>query len=198
MPPQIETVKGSSDRGAHLSSKVYLESDSFLSEGDTGMGEGNHRGPARAGNADLMMCVPFLRSANVVMSASEKRFSSQQRRLRVVVENTIGQIKKWQVIGGKAFRHHRDFENEVFDVSSKLAARIMRVRNQYPRSLQWATEVMEGWESELGVHLWVDPEDPGSYLVHNLGEDFVHGSAEQGAAETLQTTWEAIWGMSGL
>ena len=188
---QIETVKGSSsDRGAQLSSKVYFEPDPFLSGDKTGMGDGNYRGPARVGHDDLMVCVPHMRSANAVMSASQKRFNSQQRRFRVVVENTIGQIKKWKVIGGKAFRHQRYFKNKVFDVSAKLTARIMRVQNQYPRSRQWTTEVMKGWKWKLGILLWVGPEDPGSYLIHNLGEDFVYGSAEQGAAATLQSTWE--------
>ena len=99
------------------------------------------------------------------MSASQKSFNSQQRRFRVVVENTIGQIKKWKAIGGKAFRHERDFEHMEFDVSAKLTARIMQVRNKSPRSRQWTAEVMEGWESKLEIHLWVDPEDRGSYLV---------------------------------
>ncbi|CAM9611339.1 unnamed protein product [Laminaria digitata] len=196
---RVETVQGaSSDRGAHLASHIYLDPNSFLSEGETGMGDGNYRGNARAGDSSLMMCVPYTKSANAVLSPAEKNFNSQQRRFRVVVENTIGQIKKWKTIGGQAFRHERDFENEVFDVCARLTARIMRVRNQYPRSLEWTTGVMEGWESKLGIHLWMDYEDPGSYLIHNRGEDYVYGTAEAGTATDLQNRWEAIWGMTGV
>ncbi|CAM9731266.1 unnamed protein product [Laminaria digitata] len=81
------------------------------------------------------MCVPHQNNGH--LTQEQKSFNSRQRRFRVVVENTIGQIKKWKIVGGKAFRHERNFEVTVFDVCARLTARIMRVRDKYPRSADW-------------------------------------------------------------
>ncbi|CAN0550113.1 unnamed protein product, partial [Ectocarpus sp. 12 AP-2014] len=64
------------------------------------------------------MCVPIRGSH---LTDDQKSFNTAQRRIRVVVDYTIGQIKKWMVIdGGVKFRHSRDFEPTVFEVCSKL------------------------------------------------------------------------------
>ncbi|CAN0413083.1 unnamed protein product, partial [Ectocarpus fasciculatus] len=44
------------------------------------------------------MCVPFKKPAHRDLTGDERRFNTEQRRYRVVVENTIGQIKKWKVV----------------------------------------------------------------------------------------------------
>ncbi|CAM9638853.1 unnamed protein product, partial [Laminaria digitata] len=83
------------------------------------------------------------------LSTDEKFFNSRQRRFRVVVEKTVGQIKKWGVVGGKAFRHQRDFEVPVFEVCARLTARLMRVREEYPRGAGWVGEEVLEWEAKL-------------------------------------------------
>ncbi|CAB1111941.1 unnamed protein product [Ectocarpus sp. CCAP 1310/34] len=130
------------------------------------------------------------------LSNEERRFNTEQRRFRVVAENTIGKIKKWKAVGnGKAFRHRRDFEKDVFDVCARLTARIMRVRDRYPRSPEWTGRVKEAWEVKLGIHLYWDYEDPKSYLVHNEGENYVYGVANEGTAQHLQQCWDSIWAL---
>ncbi|CAM9372289.1 unnamed protein product, partial [Hapterophycus canaliculatus] len=87
------------------------------------MGDGNYQGVARSDSNDLYMCVPYKKPANGELTPDARAYNSEQRRFRVVVENTIGQIKKWKVIGnGKAFRHRRDFEREAFNVCARLTA----------------------------------------------------------------------------
>jgi len=140
---KIETVRGGlSDRGAHTSSRVFLYPQEFLSPGEVGMGDGNYRGTARSDSNALQMCVPYPQPSLGVLAPAARRFNSEQRRFRVVVENTIGQIKKFKVVGnGKAFRHRRDVEKDVFNVCARLTARIMRVRDANTRAVQsgWGT-----------------------------------------------------------
>lgn len=165
-----ETVEGRmSDRAAHVVSPVFTNAAEYLSPTEVGMGDGNYRGVARADNALLMMCVPNRQDPH--MTPTQRNFNSEQRRVRVVVENTIGQVKKWKSMGSGAFNHRRDFEKSVFDVCVHLTARIMRVRDRYPRSARWLEQGMEEWEAKLGIYLWLDPDEPGFYLIHNLGEE---------------------------
>lgn len=193
----MDTAKGCfSDRAAHCASEVYLQADSLLSDGETGMGDGNYRGPARAGDNVTQMCVPHQNNGH--LTQEQKSFNSRQRRFRVVVENTIGQIKKWKIVGGKAFRHERNFEVTVFDVCARLTARIMRVRDKYPRSADWVGNQITDWEAKLGIFLWMDAEDPGSYLIHGHGEDLIYDNWQQGHATLLQNRWEEIWELDGV
>lgn len=133
------------------------------------MGDGNYRGDARWGIPGLQMVVPYLKHPQLPME--HKHFNSMQRRGRVVVENSIGQIKKFRIVGEGCFEHQRDFEPHVFELCARLTARIMRVRNAYPRSEQWVWNQLESWEAKLGVFLWMDPDDAASYMVHGLAED---------------------------
>lgn len=178
---------------------MFLEPDLFLSANEVGMGDGNYRGTARSDSNDLQMCVPHKKPVGAELTADQRRFNSEQRRYRVVVENTIGQIKKWKVIGnGKAFRHLRTFEKECFNVCARLTARIMRVRNQYPRSQSWIGDRRELWEAKLGIHLYWNYEDPGSYFLHGEGENYVYDNIQEGTATELQNRWEQIWAMTGV
>lgn len=130
------------------------------------------------------------------VTEAERGFNARQRRIRVVVENTIGQVKKWRVIGTGKFRHHRDLEPAVFELCAKLTARLMRVRDKYPRSKEWLWKEYEEWEAKLGVFLILDNEDPQSHLVHNLGADMLYNSATpDGRANVLQHRWNVIWGL---
>lgn len=188
---QIETVEGScSDREAHCESDLYLDPDSLLSEGETGMGDGNFRGPARLGRDDLHTCVPYPDTGD--LSMDEKIFNSRQRRFGVVVEKTIGQIKKWGVVGGKAFRHQRDFAVPVFEVCARLTARLMRVRKRYPRSAEWVGEEVTDWEAKLGVFLWMDCKDSRSYVAHGLEEDVGYLGWSKRKGKLLQQRWDEI------
>lgn len=184
------------DRGAHLASRVYTHPEEFLSDNEVGMGDGAYAGVARSDSSELYMCVPYKKPAHGDLTGDERRFNTEQRRYRVVVENTIGQIKKWKVVGnGKAFRHRRDFEADVFNVCARLTARIMRVRDRYPRSSAWIGMVRETWETKLGIHYYWDYEDPRSYLVHNEGENYVYGVVTQTTGTELQLAWNAVWAL---
>ena len=154
------------------------------------MGDGNYRGPARSGDNVTQMCTPFANNGH--LTTEQKNFNSRQRRFRVVVENPIGQIKKWEVVGGKAFRHQRDFEVTVFDVCARLTARIMRVRDKYPRSSSWVGNQITYWEAKLGIFLWMDAEDKGSYLIHDRADDLIYDNWEHGDATLLQKRWQEI------
>ena len=184
-------MRGScSDRGAHTSSEVYQQPGLFLSADEVGMGDGNYRGTARADSVELPMWVPF--QGNVPPEG--RRFNREQRRFRVVVENTIGQIKKFKTVGnGKAFRHRRDFEKHVFNLCARLTARIMRVRDKYPRSAEWIGDQKELWETRLGIHYYLDYEDPGAYFLHNEGENYVYDNTVPRTAQGLQEAWDLIW-----
>lgn len=191
---QIETVEGScSDREAYCASDLYLEPESLLSEGEIGMGDGNFGGAARCGSDDMRNCVPHPDTGD--LSMDEKIFNSRQRRFRVVVENTIWQIKKWGVVGGKAFRHQRDFEVPVFEVCARLTARLMRVREMYPRGAEWVGEEVTDWEAKLGVFLWMDCRDSRSYLAHGLEEDRVYLNWTKCKRMLLQQRWDEIRNM---
>ncbi|CAN0000888.1 unnamed protein product [Ectocarpus sp. 4 AP-2014] len=142
---RIETVAGAmNDKGAHLTSRVFTNPQEFLSDGEVGVGDGACGGLARADSDDLYMCLHYRRHPRGDLSNAERPFNTEQRRFRVVVENTIVQIKKWKVVGnGKAFRQRRDFETDVFNVCARLTARIVRVRDKYPRSREWIGKVSE-------------------------------------------------------
>lgn len=180
-----------SDRAAHVASRVFQQPGDFLSPGERGMGDGNYQGLARVDDGVLLMCVPHRKSVN--LTPQQRAFNSVQRRMRVVVENSIGQIKKWKIIGEGRFDHHRDFEPAVFECCAKLTALVMRLRNKYPRSEQWVWDHFEDWEAKLGVYLYVDYEDPESYLVHGLGEDLLYTTNVEGDAARCQERWDTIW-----
>lgn len=188
---QIETVEGSSsDREAHCASDLYLEPESLLSEGEIGMGDGNFEGAAISGDDDMHICVPHPDTGD--LSMDEKIFNSRQRRFRLVVENTIWQIKKWGVVGRRAFRHQRDFEVPVFEVCARLTARLMRVRERYPRGTEWDGEEVTAWEAKLGVFLWMDCRDSRAYLAHGLEDDRVYLDWTKEKRKLLEQRWDEI------
>lgn len=112
-----------------------MQSYSLLSDGETGMGDGNYRGPARSGDDGTELCMPYRNNSN--HTPTKKAFNSRPRRFRVVYENTIWQSKKWKIAEGKAFRHEREPDVTVFELCARLTARIMPLRDTYPRSAEW-------------------------------------------------------------
>lgn len=163
------------------------------------MGDGNYQGTGRSDSNDLMRCVPYKRPSAGTLSQAARRFNGQQRRFRVAVENTIGEIKKWKSVGnGKVLRHLRTLEKEVFNVCARLTARIMRVRDQYQRRQEWIGEKIEGWESRLGVHYYYDEESPESHFHNDKEVNLVYDNIVPGEATTLQGIWEEIWGYTGV
>eukprot|EP00904_Undaria_pinnatifida_P003966 jgi/Undpi1/13570/HiC_scaffold_8.g03229.m1 len=161
-----------------------ITSETILSDSETGMGDGNYRRPARSGDNVTQMCTPFANNGH--LTTDQKNFNSRQRRFHVVIENTIGQIKKWEVVGGKAFRHEHDFEGTVLDVCAGLTASKMRVRDKYPRSSSWVGNQITDREAELGILLWMDAEDKGSHFIHDRAEDQIYDHGEHGDATVLQ------------
>lgn len=188
---QLETVEGCcSDREAYCASDLYLEPSGLLSEGETGMGDESYAGPATPDTDGTHTCVPHPNTGD--LSMDEKIFNSRHRRFSVVVDSTIGQIKKWRVVGGKAFRHQRDFAVPVFEVCARLTARIMRVRGRYPRGAEWVGEETTDWEDKLGVFLWMDCKDSKAYVAHGLEEDTVYAAWTQRKGKLLRQRWDEI------
>lgn len=190
VPLRLRRGKAQTQTGQRTS-PVYTDPTRFLSEGEIGMGDGNYMGEARADTGEGM-CVP----ARGNIEPEQLALNSAQRRIRVVVENVIGQIKNWMVVGNGKFRDARDFEPTVFELCSKLTSRIMRVRNAYPRSNEWMWNELETWEAKLGVFLWFDYEDKESYLVDGLGADLLYQRNALSDAALLQTRWCEVWDMA--
>lgn len=72
----IEAMDGRlSDRAPPYSSKVFRTHKLMLSEGETGMDGGNHRGQARADSNGIDMCTPHANTGS--LSSEHKKFNGQ-------------------------------------------------------------------------------------------------------------------------
>ena len=76
-------------------------------------------------------------------------------RYRVVVENSIGQIKQWRIVKDP-YRGNIDDQPYLWLVASRLTAYIMRMRDTYPRGEKFLRGDMEQWEADLKDILWLD------------------------------------------
>lgn len=122
----------------------------------------------------------------------EQIFNSRQRRFRAVVEKKVVQIKKWGVVGGKAFGHEREFEVPVFEVFTRLTARLIRVRDGYARGEGWIGEEVLEWEAKLGVFLCMDGRDSRPCSADGLEEDREFADWTKRKGTLLQQRWDEI------
>lgn len=76
-------------------------------------------------------------------------------RYRVVVENSIGQIKQWRIVKDP-YRGNIEDQPYLWLVASRLTAYIMRMRDTYPRGEKFLRGDMEQWEADLKDILWLD------------------------------------------
>ena len=75
-------------------------------------------------------------------------------------------IKKWAIVGDTVFRGSLDQQGENFLLCTQLTARLMRVRDQYPRGKKWLNGEKEEWEEawERNGWLYSDPLHPDLYV----------------------------------
>ena len=87
-----------------------------------------------------------------------------QRYLRVPVEQTFGMISHFKIVGNTKFRGDLVLQGENFLLCTQLTARMMRLRDSYPRGKKFLEGQKEAWEVALGEGLYVDPDDPEAYM----------------------------------
>ena len=124
----------------------------------------------------------------------------QQRYLRVPVEQVIGMIKHFKIVGNTKFRGSLEQQGENFMLSSYLTARMMRLRDSYPRGKRWLHVRRYRKKSEMAI--WpgscAHPEGPGEAFV-DMGQPYgslgsyigIHlAPARLGACAPWPPTWE--------
>ena len=121
----------------------YLSAPDLPSGRSTGLGDGIYRGPACIDQRVPLMCTPW-NLAGVCdprvtprVRKGRRAWNRRQRRLRVVVEQTFGIIKQWKVVGNVVWRMDYELQGKNFLLATLLTARLMRVRNSYPRGEKW-------------------------------------------------------------
>jgi hypothetical protein len=92
-----------------------------------------------------------------------KLYNRRQRKLRVVVEQTFGMIKQWKIVGNSFYRADLDQQGRNFVLATQLTARLMRVRNAYPRGESWLRSGIDQFEYVRSAYLEVDPLHPEMY-----------------------------------
>ena len=90
-------------------------------------------------------------------------FNRKQRRLRVVVEQLFGIIKRWGLVGNCVYRGDIELQGENFLLCTQLTAWLLEARGTYPRGPRWANDKKEDWEVRMGDWLEVDPLAPDLY-----------------------------------
>ena len=156
------------DPAAYHMTHVYRDPDAYLKPHHTGLFDGvfqsalhvhtDEPGTLPANAADLKRASPEMRKML-------KQMNKVQRYLRCPIEQTFGLIKQWEIVGEAPFRGSLDQQGENFMLCTQLTARIMRVRNAYPRGVKWMRGEMEDWEREWAANgqLYVDPLHPELY-----------------------------------
>ena len=104
------------------------------------------------------------RAGNHQLVNSMREFNTIFRSMRLVVENSIARIKEWSIVGTE-YRGNINKQGMYFDLCARLTARMMRVRDKYPRTIEGilSRTFSEDWEQELGWALFVDAENPDMY-----------------------------------
>ena len=155
------------DRGAYLLTKIYQHPDDYLLPHHQGLFDGVFRGNLHC-KTDASGVLPFnqadLRAAPTVAALNRmRRFNRSQRRLRVVVEQLFGIIKKWGLVGNSVYRGDLDAQGENFLLCTQLTAWLLESRDTYPRGPRWANDKKEDWEVQMEDWLEVDPLSPDLY-----------------------------------
>jgi|TARA_B110000046_G_C12969171_1_gene388156 hypothetical protein len=157
------------DSGAYQLTPIYRNPDQYLHKHHSGLFDGVfqsalHLQTSHAGV--LPSNAPELRRANPALRSKLRRMNREQRYLRVPIEQTFGMIKRYTICGDTVYRGDGNQQAENFLLATQLAARLMRVRNAYPRGEKWMAGEYEDWERELDEKglLFVDPLHPELYV----------------------------------
>ena len=156
------------DPAAYQMTHVYRDPDRYLKPHHSGLFDGVFQSALHVNTEEqgtLPANAPDLRRAQPEMRRMLKNMNKIQRYLRCPIEQTFGLIKKWEICGESPFRGSLDQQGENFMLCTQLTARLMRVRNKYPRGEKWLRGEMEDWEKEWKANglLFSDPLHPELY-----------------------------------
>jgi hypothetical protein len=134
------------DPAAYQMTHVYRDPDRHLKRDHSGLFDGVFQSALHV-NTEEQGTLPAnaaeLRRAQPDMRRMLKQMNKVQRYLRCPIEQTFGLIKKWEICGETPFRGSLDQQGENFLLCTQLTARLMRVRNKYPRGDKWLRGEME-------------------------------------------------------
>ena len=157
------------DRGLWVQTSIYREPESYLSADENALMDGVFQGELHSRTTRGAL-IPASKAAIASGRTFDERqalrgANRQQRRLRVVIEQTIGIISQYDIIGRGKYRGSVETQGLNFLLCTQLTARTMRLRNSYPRGRHWLTSggELEQWEREMGDYLYVDPSAPDLY-----------------------------------
>ena len=156
------------DPAAYQMTHVYRDPERHLMPKHTGLFDGVFQSALHVNTEEpgaLPANAPELRRASPEMRRMLKQMNKVQRYLRCPIEQTFGLIKQWEICGDTPFRGSLDQQGQNFLLCTQLTARLMRVRNAYPRGEKWMRGEMEDWELEWQANgrLYVDPLHPELY-----------------------------------
>ena len=157
------------DPGAYRLTPVFRDPDAHLLPHHTGLFDGVFQCPLHC-NTTSIGCLPAnapeLNAAPAPMRRNLRMMNREQRFLRCPIEQTFAHIKKFTIVGEEYFRGEPDLQGQNFLLATQLAARLMRVRNAYPRGDKWMQGELEDWEKEWdrAGHLYIDPLHPELYV----------------------------------
>merc|ERR1711988_987386 len=154
------------DRGLWALSDIYNNPDAYLSGGETLLMDGVFQGDLHI-NTTCGAVIPSNKAALACASAEERRLlraaNRKQRHLRVVIEQTLGLICQYKIVGNVLYRGDIEEQGRNFLLCTQLTAHTMRLREKYPRGQKWLDQAgeLEEWERLLGESLYADPAMPG-------------------------------------
>jgi hypothetical protein len=157
------------DPAAYQQTHIYRDPDAFLKPNHSGLFDGVFQNALHVKTTEpgiLPANAPEMRKAAPPMRKILAKMNKEQRYLRCPIEQTFGMIKKWAIVGDTVFRGSLDQQGENFLLCTQLTARLMRVRDEYPRGKKWLNGEKEEWEEawERNGWLYSDPLHPDLYV----------------------------------
>jgi hypothetical protein len=157
------------DPAAYQMTHIYRDPDAYLLPNHSGLFDGVFQNALHVNTTEpgvLPASQPELRKAAPPMRKMLARMNKQQRHLRCPIEQTFGMIKQWGIVSDTVFRGSLDQQGDNFLLCTQLTARLMRVRDQYPRGAKWMRGEKEAWEEEWERDGWlyIDPLHPELYV----------------------------------
>jgi|TARA_B110000046_G_C12786238_1_gene311143 hypothetical protein len=156
------------DPGAYQLTPIYNDPSAYLLPHHTGLFDGVFQGKLHK-DTDRAGMLPAnaneLNRANPTMRVLLKAMNRTQRYLRCPIEQTFGYIKGFSIVGESYFRGGIDQQGENMLLCTQLSARLMRIRDAFPRGDKWMCGEEEEWEKTWHSEGWLymDPLHPGLY-----------------------------------
>ena len=164
------------DRGAWKLTQIYLHPRRYLNlaRRENFAMDGVFTGELHC-EGEQGAIIPISRATINARPPAQRRLcieaNRQQRYLRVPVEQTIGNIKQFKIVGNVKFRGSLEQQGDNFLLCSYLTARMMRLRDSYPRGKRWLqARTVSARKVEIGLRpgLPCAPEGPARAPAHSL------------------------------